>query len=252
MKVLKITSLFCLILLASACSSSKKIAYNSKWNAPFNYVDEVKPDQQDQQSRLAYGIINDAQFIYLTVKTKDPNTIQRILGNGLRVSFSPEGQKKNSYYLQFPVVLKEDKKALRKVDTDLPNSLGLSFLLDSYNKEALWKDKSGQHFINLVESKGSISSVISMDKNNELTEQIIIPLSLLEIDINKTNYLGVNIKLEGSSSGSGLSPRIGFGLSGGIGMGSGVGFGSGNGYNNSYNDKGVDIRLEVQLAKDIF
>ncbi len=244
--------LWLLLVVTTACSSSKKIAYNAKWNAPFNYVDEVKPDQQDQKSRLAYGIINDEQFLYLTVKTRDPNTIQKILGNGLRISFSPEGQKKDSYFLQFPVVLKEDKKALRKVDTDLPNSLGLNLLLDSYNKEALWKDKSGQHFINLVESKGSISSVISMDRNNELTEQIIIPLSLLEINIDRTQFVGVNIKLEGQSSGSGISPRFGIGLGGGIGMGSGVGvgIGTGNGYNN-YNDRGVDIRLEVKLARNI-
>lgn len=251
MKILNNVIWLALIGLATACNSSKILSYNSRWNAPFNYVDEVKPDQQDQQSRIAYGIINDDQFIYLTVKTRDPNTIQRILGNGLRISFSPEGQKKDSYYLQFPVVLKEDKKALRKVDTDLPNSLGLSFLLDSYNKEALWKDKSGQHFVNLVESKGSLSSHISMDKNNELTEQIIIPLSLLEIDLSKTQNLGVNIKLDGQSSGSGLTPRIGFGFGGGIGMGSGVGIGTGNGYN-SNNDRGVDIRLAVQLAKNIY
>ncbi len=87
--------------------------YESKWNAPFSYVDEIKPDQQDQRSRLKYGIINDDQYVYITLKTKDPSTIQNILSSGLKIAFSPEGQRKESYALTFPVVAKEDRKALK-------------------------------------------------------------------------------------------------------------------------------------------
>ncbi|KQS28173.1 hypothetical protein [Dyadobacter sp. Leaf189] len=241
-----------IVLLAAlfGCSSSKTMTYESKWNAPFTYVDEVKPDQQDQRSRLKYGIINDDQFVYITLKTKDPSTIQNILSSGLKIAFSPEGQKKEAYSLLFPVVMKEDRKALKRIDTDLPNSLGLDLLLDSYNKEAVWKDKSGQHFINLVVPDGSIKSRISMDKNGELTEQIVIPFSLMAVNAKETSMLGVNIKVEGQSSQSGFSPRIGIGLGGGIGMGGGMGVGIGTGgsrYNN--NERNVDIRLEVQLAR---
>ncbi len=233
------------------CSSTKTMPYESKWNAPFSYVDEVKPDKQDQKSRLRYGIINDDQFVYLTLKTKDPNTIQKILSSGLRISFSPEGQKKDGYSLLFPVIMREDRKALKRIDTDLPNSLGLDLLLDSYNKEALWKDKQGQHSINLVKSDGSIKSHIAMDKNGELTEQIAIPFNLMAVNTKGAQVLGVNIKIDGASSGSGFSPRIGIGLGGGIGMGSGMGvsLGGGNGYGNNQADRAVDIRLEVQLAR---
>lgn len=241
-----------LLVTLFGCSSSKTMTYESKWNAPFSYVDGVKPDQQDQRSRLRYGIINDDQFVYITLKTKDPSTIQNILSSGLKIAFSPEGQKKEAYSLLFPVVMKEDRKALKRIDTDLPNSLGLGLLLDSYNKEAVWKDKSGQHFINLVAPDGSIKSTISMDRDGELTEQIIIPFSLMAVNARETSMLGVNIKVDGQSSQSGFSPRIGIGLGGGIGMGGGMGVGIGNGgygsrYNN--NEKNVDIRLEVQLAR---
>lgn len=242
------------LAVLAGCSSSKTVPYEAKWNAPFSFVDEVKPDQVDQKSRLRYGIINDDQFVYITLKTKDPNTIQKILSNGLRISFSPEGQKKDGYYLLFPVIMREDRKALKRIDTDLPNSLGLDILLDSYNKEALWKDKQGQHSINLVVGEGSIKSHISMDKDGELTEQIAIPFNLMAVNVKESQVLGVNIKIDGSSSQSGFSPRIGIGLGGGIGMGGGmgVGFGSGNGYGNNQADRAVDIRLEVQLARATF
>jgi hypothetical protein len=242
-----------LLLLAglAGCSSSKTMTYESKWNAPFAYVDEVKPDQQDQKSRLKYGIINDDQYVYLTLKTRDPATIQKILTNGLKISFSPEGQKKDSYSLLFPVIMKEDRKALKRIETDLPNSLGLNLLLDSYNKEALWKDRKGQHSINLVIGEGSIKSHISMDQNGELTEQIAIPFNLMAVSPAEVSTLGVNIKIDGQSSQSGISPRIGIGLGGGIGMGGGMGVGIGTGGRNRYGneDRSVDIRLEVQLAK---
>lgn len=240
-----------LLITLAGCSSSKTMTYESKWNAPFSYVDEVKPDQQDQKSRLKYGIINDDQYVYLTLKTKDPSTIQNILGSGLKISFSPQGQKKDAYSLLFPVVMKEDRKALKRIDTDLPNSLGLDLLMDSYNKEAVWKDKQGQHFINLVAPDGSIKSHISMDRNGELTEQIAIPFSLMGVNAKETEMLGVNIKVDGQSSQSGFSPRIGIGLGGGIGMGGGMGVGLGTGGygRNSGNDRNVDIRLEVQLAR---
>ena len=245
-----------LLLLAglAACSSSKTMNYDSKWNAPFTYVDEVKPDQQDQKSRLRYGIINDDQYIYLTLKTKDPVTIQKILGNGLKISFSPEGQKKEAYSLLFPVIMKEDRKALKRIETDLPNSLGLSLLLDSYNKEALWKDRQGQHSINLVVSEGSIKSHISMDRDGELTEQIAIPFNLMALNTKEASVLGVNIKIDGQSSQSGFSPRIGIGLGGGIGMGGGMGVGLGTGSGSRYgnDDRSVDIRLQVQLARANF
>ena len=252
MKTIINSLLLLLLFTLAACSSSKTVTYESKWNAPFSYVDEIKPDQQDQKSRLRYGIINDDHYVYLTLKTKDPNTIQNILSSGLKISFSPDGQKKDGYYLLFPVVMKEDRKALKRIDTDLPNSLGLDLLMDSYNKEALWKDKQGQHFIDLVAQDGSIKSRISMDQNGELTEQVAIPFSLMSVNAKETSMLGINIKVDGQSSQSGFSPRIGIGLGGGIGMGSGMGVGIGTGgYNSRYNgnDRNVDIKLEVQLAR---
>ncbi|TLV03047.1 hypothetical protein [Dyadobacter luticola] len=253
MKIVKNSWTLLLLAALAGCGSSRTMPYESKWNAPFSYVDEVKPDQQDQKSRLRYGIINDDQYVYLTLKTKDPTTIQNILSSGMKIAFSPSGQKREGYSLLFPVVMKEDRKALKRIDTDLPNSLGLDLLLDSYNKEAVWKDGQGQRFINLAVPESSIKSHIAMDRNGELTEQVAIPFSLLNVNVRETGMMGVSIKVDGQSSQSGFSPRIGIGLGGGIGMGSGmgVGIGTGSGYGSRYNnnDRNVDIKLEVQLAR---
>ncbi|GAB2777435.1 hypothetical protein GCM10027275_20640 [Rhabdobacter roseus] len=249
--------LLLLLLGLAGCSSSKVVPYESKWNAPFSYVDEVKPDRQDQRSRLQYGIINDDQYLYITLKARDPQTVQQIITNGLRLSFSPAGKRGGATSLLFPVVTRDDKKALRRMDVDLPNSLGMARMLEAFNKEAIWKDQRGERFINLVNGSTGIRSHIAL-ADGELTEQISIPFAMLGFNPQQVASLDMGIKVEGTSSqGGGISPRVSIGMGGmgmgGMGMGGGgVGVGVGGGGRNNPNDRAVDIRLQVRLARSDF
>ncbi len=257
---LKITSAMLLAALAfTSCSTSKKIPYDAKWNAPFTYVDAAAPDGVDQKSRLRYGIINDEQFMYITLKTKDPYTVRQVLTNGLRLTFSPEGRG-SEQSMVFPVVTRDDKRALQKMQLDLPNSLSLNRMMEAFNKEALWKDRQGERFINLVENETGVRARVSIDENQELTQQISIPFERLGVDARQAGVLEVGIKTEGAGGlGSGISPNIsvGMGSGGGIGLGGGgfggggISIGGGRGGNNP-NDRTVNLRLQVRLANDSF
>ncbi|WP_373330628.1 hypothetical protein [Salmonirosea aquatica] len=255
MKILSVLVLTALVL--AGCNSSKTIPYESKWNAPFTYVDQGKLDGLDQQSRLRYGVINDEQYVYITLKTRDPLTVKQILTSGMRVTFSP-GNQRDDYSLVFPVVTRDDKKALQKMQIDLPNSLSLNRMLEAFNKEALWKDRQGERFVNLVDNQTGIRAHIALDENQELTEQLSIPFERLNATARQAEVLDVAIKTEGSSGlGSGISPNISVGMgSGGFGYGGG-GFGGGgisigSGGRNNPNDRSVNLRLQVRLAKDSF
>jgi hypothetical protein len=239
----------------AGCSSSKTVVYDSKWNAPFTYVDEASPDQMDQQSRLRYGLINDDQYMYITLKTRDPNTIKQILTNGLRLTFSP-GNVREDYSLVFPVVTRDDKRALQKIQIDLPNSLTLNRMLEAFNKEALWKDRQGERFINLVDNQTGIRCRIALDENQELTQQFSIPFERLGTTPQQAAVMDVAIKTEGTGGlGSGISPNISVGMgSGGFGYGGfgGGGVSIGTGGRNNPNDRTVNLRLQVRLARDSF
>ncbi|TDB68222.1 hypothetical protein [Arundinibacter roseus] len=253
-EVKKWIALFLLFGVAAGCSSTKTVPYTSKWNAPFTYVDEAAPDQQDPRSRLRYGVINDDSFLYITLKTRDPRTVENILTSGLRLSFTPHTKPRSSFSLLFPVVSRDDRRALRKMDIDLPTSLGLSRMLEAFNKEALWKDRAGERFVNLVTTETGMRCTISLDENQELTQQYTIPFALLGVDARQASVLDIGIKTEGTSGQSGVSPRISVGMGGmgGFGMGGGgVGIGMGNG-NRTVDDRAVDIRLQVALAKNSF
>ncbi len=254
---LKITrAIFLLTLALSGCSPSKKVPYDAKWNAPFTYVDAAAPDGIDQKSRLRYGIINDDQFLYITLKTKDPYTVRQVLTNGLRLTFSPEGRR-DEQSIVFPVITREDKRALSKMQLDLPNSLSLNRMMDAFNKEALWKDRQGERFINLVENETGIRARVTMDENLELTQQFSVPFERLGIDPKQVAVLELGIKTEGTGgAGSGISPNISVGMGSGGGFGGGFGgggisIGSGRGGNNP-NDRTVNMQFQVRLAKDSF
>lgn len=242
-------------IIMYGCLSSKTVVYDSKWNAPFTYVDEANPDHIDQQSRLRYGLINDDQYMYITLKTKDPLTVKQILTSGIRLTFSPAGIR-DDYSLVFPVVTREDKRALQKMQIDLPNSLSLNRMLEAFNKEALWKDRQGERFVNLVDNQTGIRCRISLDENQELTEQFGVPFKQLGVNAQQASVIDVGIKTEGSSGfGSGISPNISVGMgSGGFGYGGygGGGISIGSGGRNNPNDRTVNLRLQVRLAKDAF
>jgi len=243
--------------LIFGCNSAKQIPYNAKWNAPFTYVDQGALDGLDQQSRLRFGVINDDQYLYVTLKTRDPLTIKQILTNGIRLTFSPDNSREDRSIL-FPVVTREDKRALQKMQVDLPNSLSLSRMMEAFNKEALWKDKQGERFINLVENQAGILARVTLDENQELTQQFSIPFAQLGVDSRQARMMEVGIKTEGSGNGlGGIAPGISVGGFGGGGFGGGgfggggISLGTGGGRNNP-NDRSVNLRLQVRLAKDAF
>ncbi|GHB77472.1 hypothetical protein [Persicitalea jodogahamensis] len=258
MKNTIISALFLLAIsqIIAGCNSAKKVPYDAKWNAPFTYVDQGTLDGLDQQSRLRFGVINDDQFMYITLKTRDPLTTKQILTNGIRLTFSPENSREDRSIL-FPVVTRDDKKALSKMQIDLPNSLSLSRMMEAFNKEALWKDKQGERFINLVENQAGIRARIALDENQELTQQFSIPFAQLGVDPRQARMMEVGIKTEGSGNGlGGIAPGVSIGMgSGGFGGGGfgggGISLGTGGGRNNP-NDRSVNLRLQVRLAKDSF
>lgn len=249
--------LYCLMLVTTlafmACSSNKTIPYSSKRNAPFSYFDETSVTQKDQRSGLEYSIINDDQYLFVNLKTRHPRTVNKIITSGVKISLSPDNQKKNTYALSFPLVTREDRKALRRVEAEIPNSLGLKLLLEAYNKEALWKNRQGEYLVNLLEiHPNSIKANILMTPDGELQEQISIPLNQIGMDIATSRNISISIKVDGdnnSQSGFGLTPgvSIGMGGMGGMGMG-GISLGTGGRHGRYNSDPGVDIKLDVTLA----
>lgn len=247
MKYFAIALLF-LSAVFAGCSSGKPVDYQSKWKQHTLFYEQSPTDDVDMKSRLKFGVQNNTEKLFVSIATREPDLISRIISSGVRLSVSPDGSKKTTTKLLFPVVLKQDRRAIRKMEQVDMLGPSMQLLLDTFNKEALINQGSGDRFINLVDNNEDLYCKINMTPDGELSIDYALPLT----SINPANspQLSLSLFLEGASR-SGFSPGISVGMGagsyGGMGMG-GMGVGIGTGGRNSYGNQSVELKLNVVLA----
>ncbi len=247
MKYFAIALLF-LSAFFTGCSSGKPVDYQSKWKQHTLFYEQSPTDEVDMKSRLKFGVQNNDDKLFVSIATREPDLISRIISSGVRLSVSPDGSKKATTKLLFPVVLKQDRRAIRKMDQVDMLGPSMQLLLDTFNKEALINQGSGDRFINLVDNNDDLYCKINMTPDGELSIDYALPLTI----VNPANspQLSLSLLLEGASR-SGFSPGISVGMGagsyGGMGMG-GMGVGIGTGGRNSYGSQSVELKLNVVLA----
>ncbi len=247
MKYFAIALLF-LSAVFTGCSSGKPVDYQSKWKQHTLFYEQAPTDEVDMKSRLKFGVQNNDDKLFVSIATREPDLISRIISSGVRLSVSPDGSKKATTRLLFPVVLKQDRRAIRKMDQVDMLGPSMQLLLDTFNKEALINQGSGDRFVNLVNNNEDLYCKINMTPDGELSIDYALPLTI----VNPVNspQLSLALLLEGASR-SGFSPGISVGMGagsyGGMGMG-GMGVGIGTGGRNSYGNQSVELKLNVVLA----
>jgi hypothetical protein len=237
---------FILTILFAGCSSNRAIPYQSKWKSHTLFYSQSPTDEVDMKSRLKFGVQNNDEKLFASVSTREPELISRIISSGMRLTVHPTDSKKSSYKILFPVVLKEDRRALRKMDNVDMLGPSMQLLLDTFNKEALVSTRgSSERFVNLI-SDGDLYCKISMTVDGELSIDYAIPLK--EINPSNGPNLSLSLAVEGASSRSGITPGISIGMgAGGYGGMGGVSVGTGG--RNAYGNQGVELKIDVNLAK---
>lgn len=246
MKSIKISFLLAAPLLYG-CASSKPVPYQAKWQDHSLFYQSSPTDQVDMKSRLKFGVQNNDEMLFATISTREPEIISRIITNGVKLSVYPPGEKKKGMKVLFPVVLKEDRRAIRRMDQVEMLGPSMQLLLETFNKEAIVDRGSGERFVNLVDADNDLYCRINMTVDGELTINYILPLNY--ITPIRQDVVTFNLSIADNSR-SGFSPGIsvGMGSYGGIGMG-GMGVGVGTGGRNAYRSQPIDLKLDVNLAK---
>lgn len=234
-------------VVLAACSSGKPVPYQSKWKEHTLFYQQSPTDQVDMNSRLKFGVQNNDEKLFASISTREPEIVSRIIGSGVRLSVYPEGEKKSGIRILFPVVLKEDRRAIRKMDQVDMLGPSMQLLLDTFNKEALVNQGSGDRFVNLVNNDEDLYCKINMTVEGELSIDYALPLKY--INPGNQQNLTLNLSIDDNSR-SGFSPGISIGMGGGYGMGmGGMGVGVGSGGRNAYRSQNIELKLDVNLAK---
>ena len=95
-----------LCIFIAGCSSAPELA--SKWKQGEIVVDGLDNEwQQDlnyfEDEKIAVGIKNDDDNFYLAVKTIDRETQLKIVRGGMTIWFDPQGGKKKTFGIHFPL-----------------------------------------------------------------------------------------------------------------------------------------------------
>ena len=71
---------------------------NSEWENSSTYIEDEK---------VLVGVMNDENFLYISLIADDPVVRRQMLGQGFMVWFDPVGGRKKSFGIQYPLGLQE-------------------------------------------------------------------------------------------------------------------------------------------------
>ena len=150
----------------------------------------------NEETNLYYGLANDNKNVYLAIRSASKQDLTKILAGGISFSANIEGKKKDAPTVIFPVLDRTPGKS--RNTREQPD-------VDERQKQILSKIKD----IKVSGFKGIIDGAISLqntygiraaasfDKNNNLVQEIIIPLSLLNLSTGNSGEVTYSIRVNG-------------------------------------------------------
>ncbi len=188
--------------LTPAYSQKKAELINTKWADKPIVADGLLDDWQDsltfynEPTRLRYSLANDDQNIYLALKSSSREDLSRILAGGISFSANIESKKKDPPTVIFPVLDRTPGK---------PRNLKEQPEMEEMQSQILAriKDIKVKGFREIIDGGISLQNTYGVraaagfDKDNNLIQEIVIPLALLNLSTSTSGEVTYNIKING-------------------------------------------------------
>ena len=203
-RIKSITLVIALVSLINLASFSQKKADLIATRWAFNPVaaDGVLNDWPDsltmfnKETNLYYGLANDDKNVYLAIRSASKQDLTKILAGGISFSANIEGKKKDAPTVIFPVLDRTPGKS-RNTREELE--------VEERQKQILSriKDIKVAGFKEIIDGGISLQNTYgiragaSFDKNDNLVQEIIIPLSLLNLSTLNDGEVTYSIRVNG-------------------------------------------------------
>ncbi|MBW4888932.1 hypothetical protein KXQ82_04370 [Mucilaginibacter sp. HMF5004] len=195
------------------------------------------PEKQlsaDRTGKINYIIANDDKNLYVVIKTADQSTTMRIMSAGITLAVNPKGKKKETYAVTFPIISQKDMAGQERVSPGVEGP-DINAMQRSMRSKMVIIGVKGFPLINFdqisIYNSYGIKTAIDFDEQNNLCYEAAIPLGLLSLNVDQTDPLACNIKVNGfkmpdmpGDAGAGMGGGPPGGMGGGPpggGMGSG-------------------------------
>ncbi len=184
-------ALFALLIGSTTFSHAQKFILSSVWRDSVIVIDGDAADWDqpfpyfDSKSKLQYSVVNDAKYIYVSIKTNDSKAQMKIMRAGMDVWFDVTGKKKEVATVHFP--LRNESKL--DINPD-PNEMDQQVVEkpDIRKMKLDWsgsnKDIHTQGFKNIPAAltqadtaKYDIRVAINWDRNDAMTYELRVPLA---------------------------------------------------------------------------
>lgn len=185
-----------------AYSQKKADLINTRWAFSPIVADGSLSDWPDSLSmfneatNLFYGLANDDKNVYLAIRSASKQDLTKILAGGISFSANIEGKKKDAPTVIFPVLDRTPGKS--RNTREQPE-------VEERQKQILSriKDIKVAGFKEIIDGGISLQNTYgirasaSFDKNNNLVQEIIIPLSLLNLSTINGGEVTYSIRVNG-------------------------------------------------------
>lgn len=199
----------------------------------------------NKSTRLYYTLSNDANNIYLAIKSTDATNNAKIAAGGITLTVNTDGKKKDkdAFVLTYPVINRAagggqggrrggGRNALAS-DSASVAAAHQQFVLSAKEIKVVGFTSVEDTLISIYNEYG-IKAAIGYDAQGSFTYELAVPLKMLGLSSGDTKEIAYNIKLNGlqiaarNDDGGGFVGGGGFGGGGGRSRG-GNGGGGGNG-----------------------
>ncbi len=200
--IVLVVACIALFHLTPAYSQKKAELINTKWADKPIVADGVLDDWQDslplynEATKLNYSLANDDKNIYLALKSNSREDLTKILAGGISFSANVESKRKDPPTVIFPVLDRTPGK---------PRNIKEQPEKEEMQKQVLSriKDIKVAGFKEIIDGGISLQNTYGIraaagfDKNGSLIQEIIIPLSLLNLSTSTMGEVTYNIKING-------------------------------------------------------
>ncbi|MEJ7693376.1 hypothetical protein [Daejeonella sp.] len=188
--------------LSGAFSQKKAEMINTRWaNSPI-VADGSLSDWPDSLSlfneatNLYYSLANDDKNVYLAIRSASKQDLTKILAGGISFSANIEGKKKDPATVIFPIIDRTPGKSRNTKEQPEPEEMQKQILSRIKDIKVTGFKEIIDGGISLQNTYG-IRAAASFDKNNNLIQEIIIPLSLLNLSTANAGEVTYSIKVNG-------------------------------------------------------
>ena len=201
--------LFLSVLLVNALpawSQKKAELISTKWAGNAVYIDGSLNDWNDsltlynEATKLYYSLANDENNLYLAIRNTSKESLAKILAAGISFSANIESNRKNPPKVTFPVLDRTAgrNRTINSQETDIKEMQKQTLSRIKQIRVGGFREIIDGG-ISLYNTYG-IKAAVAFDSNNNLVQEIAIPLSLLNLTAGSSDLITYNIKINGLKS----------------------------------------------------